>query len=65
MASQDIADKHADLVERAVRALNLALRLAAEADLHLTLNVYRQDLQEGLNVVEGTAPAVEVMVSRR
>jgi hypothetical protein len=65
MASQEVADKHADLVERAVRALNLALRLAAEADLHLTLNVYRQDLQEGLDVVEGTAPAVEVTITRR
>jgi hypothetical protein len=45
MASQDTADKHANLVERAVRTLDLALCLAAEADLHLTLNVYRQDLQ--------------------
>ena len=65
MASQETADKHADLVDRAARALNLALRLAAEADLHLTLNVYRQDLQGNPDGVESTAPAVEVVIARR
>lgn len=54
---------------RALRAFfkrgGVGWRLAAEADLCVVVRVYRQELQDGLDLAEGTAPAVEVIVTRR
>jgi hypothetical protein len=52
-------------LESAARILNRVLRLAVEADLRVVVNVCQQDLQDDLDLAEGTAPAVEVTVTRR
>jgi repressor of nif and glnA expression len=52
-------------VQTAARALNYALRQAAERDLVAKVDVERQDLTDGADTRISTAPCVHVTLRRR
>jgi hypothetical protein len=51
-------------VQTAVRALNYALRQAAERDLVAKVELERQDLSASAHGLTGTAPCVQVTLRR-
>jgi len=51
-------------VQTAVRALNYALRQAAERDLVAKVELERQELPDGVLAHSGTAPCVQVTLRR-